>query len=61
MRGLTEAERRALKPIGEPGEWASNETLEQLIRDGRARWVPEGEDVVFTPTDLGLLALRVCP
>lgn len=61
MRGLSDAERRALRPIGEPGEWASAETLEQLIRDGRAHWKPEGDEVVFVPTELGMLALRVCP
>ena len=61
MRGLTPAERSALKPKGEPGEWASDETLETLIRQGRARWAPDVEGSYFEPTELGLLALRVCP
>lgn len=61
-KGLTAAERRALVPIGPPGEYVSNETLAGLIRDKRGHWVPDPEGgTVFEPTDLGALAMRVCP
>lgn len=66
MRGLTAAERRALEPVGPPGQYAANDVLAALVLVGRARWAPpdEGDDddrPVFEPTELGLLALRVCP
>jgi hypothetical protein len=63
VRGLTALERRILEP-GRPGETAPDNVLEQLARDGRARWVPcgpKGDRVAFEPTELGQLALRVCP
>ena len=56
MRGLTDEQRRALLP-GPEGEWASDETLTELIDDGRAAWVPEGDVHVFEPTPAGFLAL----
>ena len=58
MRGLTDEEARALRPIGPPGEPVSDAVLEQLIADGRGRWEPEADGYTyFTPTAAGLLAL----
>lgn len=61
MRGLTDLERRTLQPVGNPGEWAPDAVFVELVRLGRGRWVPDAEGSYFAPTELGLLALRVCP
>ena len=61
-KGLSQAERRGLVPVGPPGEYVSNETLAGLVRDQRGRWVEERPGrSVFEPTEFGVLALRVCP
>ena len=60
MKGLTAAQRRALEPVGQPGDFASEETLDFLIREGYARWQPDpGGGTVLVPTELGLIALRL--
>ena len=57
-RGLSELERRILLP-GPPGEGPFPDVLFQtLVVHGRARWNGAG---VFEVTELGELALRVCP
>ena len=60
MKDLTPEQLRALRPIGPPGEFASGETLDFLVREGYAIWQREPDGTtVFVPTELGLLALRI--
>jgi len=60
-RGLHPDERRILLP-GPPGEAASDFTIQQLVRDGRARWDPHPDGgTCLNITAMGALALRVCP
>jgi hypothetical protein len=61
MRGLTPIERRALMPIGTPGESVPEAIIDALIEQGRAQWIYEPNRMcyVLEPTELGYLALRL--
>lgn len=64
MRGLTYLERRALivDPNSE-GEFIPNVVFDSLIESGRGKWgdPTEGSFDGFYATEMGMLALRVCP
>lgn len=60
MRGLTRAEQRILLP-DPPGEGASDNVIQQLVKDGRAYWKAEADgETYLTTTYFGRLALAVC-
>jgi hypothetical protein len=59
MRGLSDDERRALVPIGEPGEHVPDAVFVALIERGLGAWVPEGDTNFWQPTSLGELAVRL--
>lgn len=65
MRGLTAAERQALLLRDDESCDQFDAEVMQLLVDGRAILVPEEDDEFtwhgFYTTDLGRLALRVCP
>lgn len=58
MKGLSDDERRALVPIGEPGECVPDSVFVALIERGLGAWVPEGDQSFWQPTSLGELAVR---
>ena len=71
MKGLTYEERRALEPIGPPGEYASGQTIASLIERGLASWQPvsrpwhlrwlPGGRYALVPTELGRIMLALPP
>jgi len=61
VRGLTAQERNAI--LAKQGENIDGNCWQQMVRDGRLAVIGHREDgdEMLRETDLGLLALRVCP